>query len=58
MLVAQAPADPYFAEKPERLGAGPLHPLSRRRAMGRLDLAVCRADLSAGAVGGARPGAL
>ena len=43
-----------FRAEPARLGAGPLHPLPRRGAMGRLDLAVRGAVLPAGAPGGAR----
>ena len=54
MLVAQAPADPVLRAEPARLGAGPLHPLPRRGAVGRLDLAVRGALLPAGAPGGAR----
>ena len=54
MLVAQAPADPYFAQSLQGLGAGALHPLPRRGAVGRLGLAVRRALLPAGAAGGAR----
>ena len=43
--------------EPAVLGAGPLHPLPRRGAVGRLDLAVRRALLPAGAAGGARAAA-
>ena len=51
---AQAPADPYFAREPAGLGAGPLHPLPRRGAVGRLAVALRGPVLSAGAPGGAR----
>ena len=51
VLVAQAPADPYFAAQPAGLGAGPLHPLPRPGAVDRLAVALCRDGLAAGAAG-------
>ena len=48
LLVTRAPADPYFAQSLAGLGAGPLHPLPRRRAVGRLALAVRGNGLPAG----------